>query len=273
MRITPSTVAVVTGVASGIGRALALRLARAGATLALNDVSEAGLGETAEAVRALGAKCSAHAFDVADEAKFKNFADDILRRYGRASLLVNNAGVALHGTVGELSTADIEWLMGVNFWGTVYGVKYFLPILKEQPEAHVVNVSSVFGLIAPPGHAAYAASKFAVRGFTESLRHELAGTKVKVSCVHPGGIKTRIARNARVGAHAPRSSADEEIARFERVARTTAEAAAERIVRGVERDEERILIGSDARFIELTQRLRPVRYWRLLDAVLRKMAD
>jgi NAD(P)-dependent dehydrogenase (short-subunit alcohol dehydrogenase family) len=273
MRINSSTVAVVTGAASGIGRALAVRLARSGATLALNDVNEAGLGETAAAVAALGAKCSARAFDVADEAQFKVFAEEVVRRHGRASLLVNNAGVALHGTVEQLSVADIAWLMGVNFWGTVHGVKHFLPTLREQPQAHIVNVSSVFGLVAPPGHAAYAASKFAVRGFTEALRHELEGTNVKVSCVHPGGIRTRIAEHARLGAHANEDAARAEISRFSRVARASAEAAAERIVCGVERDEGRILIGSDARFIELVQRLRPVRYWKPLDALVKRLAS
>lgn len=270
MNIDRTTVAAVTGTGSGIGRALALRLARAGAALALNDADEQGLRETVEAARALGAKCSAHPFDVSDETRVKQFAEDVVERYGRVNLLINNAGVALHGTVEQLSVADFEWLMGINFWGVLYGVKHFLPLLREQPAAHIVNISSVFGFIAPPGQAAYVASKFAVRGFTESLRHELEGTNINVSCVHPGGIRTRIARNAQLGAHAPQASADAEIARFEKVARTSPDAAAERIVRGIERNEARILIGPDARFIELTQRLRPVRYWRLLGAVVEK---
>lgn len=270
MKLNSQTVAAITGVASGIGRALALRLAREGVALALNDVNEAGLHETGAAVEKLGVACSLHACDVSREEQVNDFAREALARHGRVSLLVNNAGVALAGTVEELSTADIVWLMGINFWGTVYGVKAFLPHLRAEPQAHIVNVSSVFGFIAPPGHAAYVASKFAVRGFTEALRHELAGTNVRVSVVHPGGVRTGIARAARRGLQAPAARHEEEVTRFERVARTTPEAAAERIVRGITRDEGRILIGTDARFIELVQRLRPVHYWRLLQALEQK---
>lgn len=273
MQIDQSTVAVVTGTASGIGRALALRLAQAGATLALNDVNAAGLTETAAAVAATGAKCSTHVFDVSNNEAVRNFANEVLERYGRVNLLINNAGVALHGTFDELSLADVEWLMGINFWGVVYSVKHFLPILREQREAHIVNISSIFGIIAPPGHSAYAASKFAVRGFTESLRHELEGTNIKVTCVHPGGIKTRIAIDARMGEKAPPSAYEKEIARFSRVARTLPESAADTIVRGIIKNERRILIGSDARFIEKIQRLKPVSYWRFLNAMLKKLTD
>ena len=137
-----------------------------------------------------------HALDVAQEAGVRAFAEDVSRKHGRVTLLINNAGVALEGKFEEISLDDFRWLMNINFWGTVYGVSYFLPILKRQERAHIVNISSVFGLIAPPGQPAYSASKFAVRGFTECLRHELAGSTVRVSCVHPGGIRTAIARNA-----------------------------------------------------------------------------
>jgi short-subunit dehydrogenase len=154
----------------------------------------------------------------------------------------------------------------------VYGVKYFLPVLRQQPRAHIVNLSSVFGIIAPVGHSAYAASKFAVRGFTESLRHELAGSNVKVSVAHPGGIKTPIARNARLGAGAAPSALAEEIKRFEIAARTTPEAAAERIMRGILNNEERILIGPDAWAIDRIQRWAPVKYWRLVGKMIEMMA-
>ncbi len=271
MTIDQSTIAVVTGAASGIGRALAARLAAEGASLAIADVNAAGLNETALMVNGEGLKVTTHAFDVSDREAFAAFADEVVREHGGANLIINNAGVGMAGTAEELSIDDIEWLMGVNFWGVVYGVKYFLPILRRQPQAHIVNVSSVFGLIGPVGHSAYAASKFAVRGFTESLRHELAGGNVKVSVVHPGGVKTPIARNARLGAGAAPSALTEEIKRFEIAARTTPEAAAERIVRGILNDEERILIGADARAMDRIQRWMPVKYWRVLGRMIEIM--
>jgi len=162
--------------------------------------------------------------------------------------------------------------MNINFWGTVYGTNYFLPILKREKRAHIVNLSSVFGIIAPAGQAPYAASKFAVRGFTEALRHELEGSNVGVSCVHPGGIKTPIARRSRIGAGASASKREENIERFERLARTPPEKAAERILRGVERGEPRILIGTDAYQIDILQRLRPASYWKTLSEKFEKLA-
>jgi NAD(P)-dependent dehydrogenase (short-subunit alcohol dehydrogenase family) len=273
MKVDRNTVAVVTGAASGIGRALAVRLAQAGANLALADVNGAGLQETAQFVKARGVNCSTHQVDVSDEQRVQSFVQEVVNSHGRANLVINNAGVALLGTVEQLSIADIAWLMGVNFWGVVYGTKYFLPVLRQQPSAHLVNISSVFGIIGFPGQAAYNASKFAVRGFTEALRHELEGSALRVSCVHPGGIKTNIAWAARLGAGADAALVKDEIARFDKLSPTTAEQAAERIVRGIVRDEARILIGSDARLIDRLQRLFPVKYWqvfrRLLEAQLK----
>src|SRR6266852_277788 len=190
-------VAVVTGAGSGIGRALAQQLAAAGSALALADIDEAGLLETAQSLDKKSALVTTHVLDVADEAGVRSFAEDVAGRHGRVTLLINNAGVALHGNFEEVSLDDFRLLMNINFWGTVYGTNYFLPILKRERRAHIVNLSSVFGLIAPAGQAPYAASKFAVRGFTEALRHELEGSNVGVSCVHPGGIKTPIARRSR----------------------------------------------------------------------------
>src|SRR5882672_2309164 len=173
------SVAVITGAATGIGRALAARLADEGANLCLADINKGALDVVADDLRAKGCDVSAHCVDVADRQQVETLCRKTVEHFGRADLLINNAGVALSGDVEEVSLADIEWLMGINFWGTVYGVKYFLPILKQQKKAYIVNLSSVFGLIAAPGEAAYAASKFAVRGFTEALRHELAGTSVQ----------------------------------------------------------------------------------------------
>src|ERR1700687_111111 len=160
--------------------------------------------------------------DVADEASVSAFAEEVSRKHGRVTLLINNAGVALHGQFEEISLDDFRWLMNINFWGTVYGVKYFLPMLKREQRSHIVSLSSVFGIVAPPGQSAYSASKFAVRGFTECLRHELAGTPVRVACVPPGGSRTAVARRARVGAGVTRTGREEEVARFERLFRTSA---------------------------------------------------
>ena len=257
-------VAVVTGAGSGIGRALAQQLAAAGSALALADVDEAGLLQTAQSLGKTSVAVTTHFVNVGDEESVSTFAEDAEARHGRVALLVNNAGVSLHGDFEEISLEDFRWLMNVNFWGVIYGVKYFLPMLKREPRAHIVNLSSVFGLVAPAGQAPYAASKFAVRGFTEALRHELQGSKVCVSCVHPGGIRTPIARHSRLGSATPASKREENIARFERLARTAPEAAAARILRGVERREERILIGIDAHQIDILQRLRPASYWKTL---------
>ncbi len=257
-------VAVVTGAGSGIGRALAQRLSEAGLSLALGDIDEKGLLETAASLPGKAAGVSTHVLDVSDEAGVRAFAEDVRSHHGRVTLLINNAGVALHGKFEEISLDDLRWLMGINFWGTVYGVKYFLPILKQQMRAQIVNISSVFGLVAPAGQSAYSASKFAVRGFTEALRHELEDTPVFVSCVHPGGIRTRIALLARLGANTPPESKKDALSRFERLAKTSPEAAAERILKGVERREPRILIGFDALQIDVVQRLRPASYWNSL---------
>jgi NAD(P)-dependent dehydrogenase (short-subunit alcohol dehydrogenase family) len=257
-------VAVVTGAGSGIGRALAQRLAAAGSAVALADLDEAGLMQTAASLSGKRAAATTHVVDVADEAAVRAFAEDVMARHGRVTLLINNAGVALYGTFEEISLADFRWLVNINFWGAVHGVKYFLPVLKQQRRAHIVNLSSVFGLVAPTGQSAYSASKFAVRGFTEALRHELEGSSVFVSCVHPAGVKTQIARRAKLGAGTPAQTRDEGIAKLDRVAKTSADGAAERILQGVEHREPRILIGADARRIDMLQRLRPGTYWKVL---------
>lgn len=265
-------VAVLTGAATGIGRALASRLAAEGAALCLADINAGALEETARALEARGANVSAHNVNVADAARVERFAREVEERHGRADVLINNAGVALHGTVEEVSLADIEWVMSINFWGTVYCVKHFLPLLRRRPQSNVVCLSSIFGVIAPPGQAAYSASKFAVRGFAEALRHELERTSVRVSTVHPGGVRTGIARAARTGAGANPSKCAREAERFERLARTTPEQAAERIVRGMLKGEPRILVGRDASQLDLIQRLLPARYWRLLRPLVERRA-
>src|SRR5712671_4189251 len=228
-------VAVVTGAGSGIGRGLARQLAAAGSALALADIDEAGLQQTTASLSERGVQLTTHIVDVSDESAMEAFAQDVAARHGRVTLLINNAGVALHGRFEEISLDDLRWLMGINFWGVVYGVKYFLPALKKEPRAHIVNISSVFGIVAPVGQSAYSASKFAVRGFTEALRHELEGTPVFVSCVHPGGIRTPIAKRARLGAMTSPGAREEAVARFERLTPTSPEEAAKRIMDGVEK--------------------------------------
>jgi short-subunit dehydrogenase len=253
-------VAAITGAASGIGRALALALAREGMTLALADRDEAGLAETVQRVTAAGGTATAHPVDVADEVAVNAFAHDVLLQYGRVSLVVNNAGVSLYGTIAEVANDEIEWLMKINFWGVVYGTKAFLPALLEQPEGCIVNVSSVFGLWAPPGQAAYAASKFAVRGFTESLRGELAGTNVHVLTVHPGGVKTAIARNTRIARAADAVEAQRSTALFEaRLLTTPPEDLAATIVDAIRKNRDRVVAGKDANRIDALTRLFPTR--------------
>jgi NAD(P)-dependent dehydrogenase (short-subunit alcohol dehydrogenase family) len=272
MSFLSNGVAVVTGAGSGIGRALAQQLAAAGSALALADIDEAGLLETARSLEKKSALVTTHVLDVADEDGVRSFAEDVAGRHGRVTLLINNAGVALHGNFEEVSLDDFRLLMNINFWGTVYGVKFFLPLLRREKRAQIVNISSVFGMVAPAGQCAYAASKFAVRGFTEALRHELDGGNVCVSCVHPGGIRTQIARRARVGAGVTGTGHQEKTARFEKLLRTSPETAAARILRGVERREPRVLIGADAYQVDILLRFRPATYWKTLSRRLEKLA-
>jgi len=266
MTLSKDSVAVITGAASGIGQALAVRMAKEGiAGIAISDVNEVGLRETASAVESLGASVSSHVFDVSKLDAVKQFADDVLAKHGRVTHLINNAGVGVIGTFEHISLEDFEWLMGINFWGVVYCTKAFLPTLLTQKNAHVVNVSSVFGLIAPSEQTAYCSSKFAVRGFTESLRHELSETNVAVSCVHPGGIKTNIVRNSRVGSDTPDEWKQQGVKFFDKVAKTSAEEAADVIVRGIKARDPRILIGKDAQAISMFSRLFPKRYLTIIE--------
>jgi short-subunit dehydrogenase len=266
MTLTKNSVAVITGAASGIGRALAIRLARENiAGIAISDVNADGLNETAAEIEKLGVKVSEHIVNVADKDEMQKFAGDVLAAHGRVTHLVNNAGVGLLGTFEQISLEDFEWLMSINFWGVVYGTRFFLPVLKEQEKAHVVNISSVFGLVAPPEQTAYAASKFAVRGFTEALRHELEDTNVRVSSVHPGGIKTNIARNSRLGAKTPEGYKAQGVKFFDKVAQTTPEQAAETILRGIRAENSRILIGKDAHAINYAARLFPKKYLKIIE--------
>ena len=262
--IFADSVAVVTGAGSGMGRCLAQQLAVRGAALALADVSEKGLDETIAGLERTTGKVTRHIVNVAEEAQVKKFADEVAEQHGRATILFNNAGVALLGHLEEISLQEFRWLMDINFWGVVYGVTYFLPLLKKEKRAHVVNTSSLLGFFGASGQGAYCASKFAVRGYTESLHHELLGTNVGVTCVHPGFVRTAIAERAKVGVGAKGGLRQESLARFAKVARTDAATAAGKILRGVELRKARVLIGADAYFVDIWQRLKPASYWSLL---------
>lgn len=258
--------AVITGAASGIGRALAVRLAEEKISgVAVCDVNEQGLQETFEIIEKLGVAVSKHTVDTSKLEQIERLKTEVLATHGRVTHLINNAGVGLMGTFEQISLEDFEWLMGINFWGVIYGCKVFLPVLMEQTAAHIVNISSVFGLVAPPEQTAYCASKFAVRGFTESLRHELEETNVRVSSVHPGGIKTNIARNSRIGEKTPKEYKAQGVKFFDKVALTSPEQAAETIINGIRTNNPRILIGKDAHAINYVSRLFPKKYLKVVE--------
>ncbi|MEH2491408.1 SDR family NAD(P)-dependent oxidoreductase [Bradyrhizobium sp. AZCC 2230] len=270
--------AAITGAASGIGRALAIELASRGCDLALADRDDGGLKSLAAEIgqgNDKARKISLHRVDVSAPGEIAQFAREAIAAHLALNILVNNAGVALLGQFEEIDQAQMDWLFDINFWGVVHGTRAFLPHLKTRPEAHIVNVSSIFGIIAPPGQSAYAAAKFAVRGFSESVRHELAiaGSPVRLSVVHPGGVATSIVRSSRTGVGVTDNARRAQmIDRFETAARTTPKDAALRIIRGVERNEPRILIGNDAGFMDILQRFRPGTYWAPLQRRLEKMA-
>jgi NAD(P)-dependent dehydrogenase (short-subunit alcohol dehydrogenase family) len=252
--------AVVTGAASGIGRALAIDLAGRGANLAISDVNMAGLDETVRLCSGSG-KVVSYQLDVADRAAFLAHADEVVSTFGAVNLVVNNAGVAVGATVEEMSFEDLDWLLGINLFGVINGTKAFLPHLIESGDGHLVNLSSVFGLIAPPTQSAYSTAKFGVRGFTESLRQEMliARKPVTVHAVHPGGIKTNIARSARLS-DSTRLAGRDPSKDFDRVARTSPAKAARTILAGVDRNKARILVGPDAYVIAAIPRLIGARY-------------
>lgn len=272
MRELRGRVAAVTGAASGIGRALAVELAREGCALSLADVDRAGLEATA-ARTAERVRTTVHEVDVADRAAVFAWADATREAHGRVHLVVNNAGVTLGARIETMTEEDLAWLLGINFWGVVHGTQAFLPHLKAAGEGHVVNLSSVFGLIGFPGQGAYCASKFAVRGFTETLRMELEaeGAPVGVTCVHPGGVRTNIARASRIGAGEVDVPSRDEIAEgFEAAARTTPERAARIILRGVKRNRRRVRVGPDAHVVAAAAWLLGASYQRILAAVARR---
>ena len=270
MRLEGRT-AVITGAAGGIGRAIAVSLAHRGCNLALADIDETGLAGTAELVRGNGINVSRHRLDVSDRSAVAAFPDIVADEHCGVDVLVNNAGVAVGGTFEQVADEDFEWLFEINFWGVVRMTRAFLPLLRRSADAHIVNISSLFGLIAPPGQSAYCASKFAVRGFSESLRRELEaeGAKIAVTTVHPGGVNTAIADNARI----PKGRDADQLARdrdtFKKFLVMPPDRAGEIIVAGMERRQPRVIVGADARRASLIERIAPVSYWKHLQRRLK----
>jgi len=260
-------VAVITGAGSGIGQALAHDLARRGARLAISDIDEVGLAETAKQVRVIGAQVHTTRLDVTDRPAVLRYADEVAAEYGTVNIVINNAGIAFHGDIEKMSFEQIERVMDVDFWGVVNGTKAFLPYLIESGDGHVVNISSLFGLMAVPSQGAYNAAKFAVRGFTEALRQEMLvnGHPVHVTCVHPGGIKTAIARNAdAVAGQDPAVLAD----LFDKkLAKTSAASAARSIRRAVIGNRPRAVVGWDAKILDLFVRIAGPGYQRVVSSV------
>jgi len=261
-------VAAITGAGSGMGRALAIELAARGCGVAIADIGRTALNETESTLSRSGVKVSSHVVDVADRAAMERYAAEVVRIHGKVNLVFNNAGVSVTNTVEKLSYDDFEWLMNINFWGVVHGTKAFLPYLRQVDEAHIINTSSIFGVVAFPSQAAYNASKFAVRGFTEALRQELADTHIGVSCVQPGGVKTNIVKTSRYYATDNEAPTKEEMTKsFEQLAALTPHDAAMQILRGVESNRGRVLVGRDAKLLAWVQRLFPESYARRLGSM------
>ncbi|KZX86222.1 acetoin dehydrogenase [Oleiphilus sp. HI0009] len=269
MKSFKNKVCVVTGAGSGIGRSLAIQLADAGALLAISDVNQASLDETLNLLSLPHKDVMTMLVDVSKREQMEAFAEKVEDTYGRADLVINNAGVALMQTVEDTSYEDFEWLMDINFWGVVYGTKSFLPLLKRSSDGAIVNISSVFGLVGIPTQGAYNASKFAVKGYTEALRLELKNTPVTPITVHPGGIKTNIVNSARFyrGTNAGQEHKDVK-SLFDRLTFTTPDQAASTILKGVKRKKMKILIGKDAYFYDWAGRWLPESYHRIVDKIM-----
>ncbi|MDE2402821.1 MAG: SDR family NAD(P)-dependent oxidoreductase [Burkholderiales bacterium] len=261
MKNFTNKVAAITGAASGMGRELALQMAAKGCHLALSDVNEKGLAETVAMAGKLGVKVTSQTLDVADREAMNAWAAQVVRDHGKVNLIFNNAGVALGALLESVKPEDFQWIMGINFWGVVWGTQAFLPYLKQAGEGHIINTSSLFGLLSVPTQGTYNSSKFAVRGFTEALRQELDIDKsgVSATCVHPGGIRTNIARAARIDATLHNKiggTADDARMRFDKLLNTTTAASAARtIIRAVEGNKRRVLVGVDAMFLDKVARL------------------
>lgn len=263
-------VAVITGAGSGIGKELAMQLAEEGCDLALADISQPGLDNIQRELRDVlvdgcPIKTTCHVVDVADLKQMQLFAEAVAKEHGGVNYVFNNAGVALGARIDAANYEDMHWIMNINYWGVVHGCTVFLPLLKQQETAHIINVSSVFGLFTAPYNGIYSASKFAVNAFTDALAQELKGTSVNVSCAFPAGIKTDIAKSARIiDDPANNQSAEELEQTIEKLFWTSASQAASEILRGTAKQKQRILVGKGATLMDIVRRLFPVGYARIL---------
>ena len=259
MKDLKGKVAAVTGAGSGIGRALAVNLAKKGCNLAISDINCETLQETAKITGRSGVNVSTHVVDVTDRGQVYKYADDVVKEHEKVDIIINNAGAGAGNTIEDISYEDFEWVMNINLWGVIYGTKAFLPYLKKRPEGHIVNIASINGIVPFPGSSPYNTSKFAVRGFNKSLIQELHGTSIGITSVYPGGIKTNIVRNSRFyKSTRPDKTHDDTIKKFDRVTMTSADRAARIIISGIERNNKRLLVGPDARLIDFMARLFPV---------------
>jgi NAD(P)-dependent dehydrogenase (short-subunit alcohol dehydrogenase family) len=272
MRNLKNKVTAITGAGSGIGRMLAVHLAAESCHLAISDVNETGLKET-EKLIGKGVKISTHIVDVSRQDQVVRFAKEAEAHHGGIDIIINNAGVALGDFLETVPIEDFEWLMGINFWGVVYGTMAFLPYLRKRPEGHIVNISSINGIVSNPNNGPYSASKYAVRGYTETLIQEMKGTNIGVSCVHPGGIKTNIAKNTKVNKTYYSISSKQAAELYDKeVFRTTAEKAARVIINGIKRNQQRVMVGNDAKILDLFMRLFPQTSVNITAIVAKHMA-
>lgn len=272
MNLSSQHVAVITGAASGIGRSLALQMAQKGVKIALQDVNQAGLQETQSMIEQAGGTAKIYIVDVGKKEEIYAAKDQVLTDFGHVDIVVNNAGVALY-RIGlmDVKQEEFDWLMNINFWGVVHGTQGYLPHLLERPASYVINISSVFGLVGVVHNGPYCCSKFAVRGYTEAIRAETMGTSLRAMVVHPGGIKTNIARSAR--GRGDSDTRSEDIKNFEKSFITTPEKAAATIMKGIARDKSRILIGPDARQIDFFTRLMPERFVKMVNQRILKEVE
>lgn len=276
MKNFKNKVAAITGAGSGIGQQLAILLAKQGCHLSLSDINEKGLQQTVELLKPYSTiTVTTKKLDVSDREAVKQWAQETVQDHGSVNLIFNNSGVALGSTVEGATYEDLEWIVGINFWGVVYGTKEFLPFIKQTQDGHIINISSLFGLTAQPTQSAYNATKFAVRGFTESLRQELDIEKSGVSslCVHPGGIRTNIAKSAKMSDSLNSLGMDptKSIQNFDKLLRTPPEEAARQILQAVLKNKRRLLIGSDAKILDAFQRVFPTGYQRASTIVTKLM--
>jgi len=275
MKKLKDRVTAITGAGSGMGREIALELANQGCHLAISDINKKNLQETAKMLKDQGVEVSTHVVDVAEREAMFEYAEEAVEHHGKVHMIINNAGVSLSSPVKEMDLEDAEWVMGINFWGVLHGTKAFLPHLEKVEEAHIVNISSIFGNIGVPTQSVYNAAKSAVRIFTETLGEELAidESHIKVSCVQPGFIRTNLVRNSRIKGHMEGQTEDKDqaVKDFEKIARTTPKKAAKIIIKGIKKNKPRILVGVDSAVIDGLQRALPVGYQKLFIYGFKKM--